>query len=108
MVALRDKPYLTAEERDARLVGRVAGVGGAAVGVGVAVHSVSALGVPGLSGAGISSGLAALGQFTGGGMVAGLAVVAGIPMLAAFVLALLAFGVKRWRDARSSERGQTV
>jgi hypothetical protein len=95
MLALRDKPYLTDQERTARRVGRVAGVGGAAVGTWAAVHSVGALGVAGYSAAGLSSGLAALGSFAGGGMVAGVAVVAAIPLLAAFAFALLAYGLMK-------------
>lgn len=95
MLALRDKPYLTGQERTARGAGRVAGVGGAAVGTWAAVHSVGALGVAGYSAAGLSSGLAALGSFAGGGMVAGVAVVAAIPLLAAFAFALLAYGLMK-------------
>jgi hypothetical protein len=95
MFALRDKPYLTDQDRTACRVGRVAGVGGAAIGTWVAVHSVGALGVAGYSAAGLSSGLAALGSVAGGGMVAGVAVVAAIPLLAAFVLAMLACGLMR-------------
>jgi Lecithin retinol acyltransferase len=95
LFALRDKPYLTDQERTARRVGRVAGVGGAAVGTWAAVHSVGALGVAGYSAAGLSSGLAALGSFAGGGMVAGVAVVAAIPLLAAFAFALLAYGLMK-------------
>jgi hypothetical protein len=100
MLALRDKPYLTDQERTARRVGRVAGVGGAAVGTCAAMHSVGALGVAGYSAAGLSSGLAALGSFAGGGMVAGVAVVAAIPLLAAFAFALLAYGLARWLQQR--------
>jgi Lecithin retinol acyltransferase len=95
LFALRDKPYLTDQERTARRVGRVAGVGGAAVGTWAAVHSVGALGVAGYSAAGLSSGLAALGSVAGGGMVTGVAVVAAIPLLAAFAFALLAHGLMR-------------
>lgn len=95
MFALRDKPYLADQERAARRVGRVAGIGGAAVGTWAAVHTVGALGVAGYSAAGLSSGLAALGSVAGGGMVTGVAVVAAIPLLAAFALALLAYGLMR-------------
>jgi hypothetical protein len=95
LFVLRDKPYLTDRERTARHVGRVAGVGGAAVGTLAAVHSVGALGVAGYSAAGLSSGLAALGSVAGGGMVIGVAVVAAIPLLAAFAFALLAYGLMR-------------
>jgi hypothetical protein len=59
------------------------------------VHSVGALGVAGYSAAGLSSGLAALGSVAGGGMVTGVAVVAAIPLLAAFAFALLAYGLMR-------------
>jgi hypothetical protein len=90
MFALRDKPYLTDEERHARRVGRVAGIGGAAIGAGAAVHAVGALGVTGYSAAGLSSGLATLGGFVGGGMATGIAVVAAIPLLLALALAFLA------------------
>jgi len=96
MFALRDKAYLTDEDRTARRVGRVAGVGGAAVGTVAAVHSVGALGVAGYSAAGISSGLAALGSFAGGGMVTGVAAVAAIPLLAAFALALLGYALTKY------------
>jgi hypothetical protein len=95
MLALRDKPYLTDQERTARRVGRVAGVGGAAAGTWATMHSVGALGVAGYSAAGLSSGLSALGSVAGGGMAAGVAVVAAIPLLVAFVLAMLAYGLMR-------------
>ena len=104
MLALRDKPYLTDQERQARRVGRVAAVGGAGVGVGVAVHAVGALGVAGYSAAGLSSGLAALGSVAGGGMAAGVAVVAGIPLVAAFLLALLAYGLMQRLEQRPCKR----
>jgi len=96
MVVLRDRPYLTVDERTARHAGRVAGVGGAAAGFGAALHLVSALGVPGISASGLSSGLATLGSVAGGGMVTGVGMVATIPLLAGVVLALLAFGLMRW------------
>jgi len=95
LFVLRDKPYLTDHERTARRVGRVAGVGGAAVGTLAAVHSVGALGVAGTSAAGLSSGLAALGSVAGGGMVAGVAAVAAISLFAPIVLALLAYGLMK-------------
>jgi hypothetical protein len=95
MFVLRDRPYLTDEERDARRVGRIAGLGGAAIGTGAVVHAVGALGVTGYGASGVSSGLAALGTVASGGMVTGVAVVAGIPLLAAFLFALLAFHLTR-------------
>jgi hypothetical protein len=101
MYVLRDKPYLTDQERAARRVGRAAGVGGAALGVGLAVHTVGALGVAGYGAVGLSSGLATLGRVAGGGMVAGVAVVVATPLLAAFVFALLDYALKRHLDTSS-------
>jgi lecithin:retinol acyltransferase len=98
MLALRDKPYLTDQERTARRAGRIAGVGGAAVGTWAAVQSVGALGIAGYGAAGLSSGLAALGSVAGGGMVTGVAVVGAIPLLAAFGFALLAYRLMRWLE----------
>jgi hypothetical protein len=103
MFALRDKPYLTSQERAARRAGRVASVGGAAIGTAAAVHSVGALGVAGYSAAGLSSGLAALGSVAGGGMVAGVVVVGAIPLLAAVAFALLACCLMRWLEPPTPE-----
>ncbi len=105
MFALRDKAYLADEDRIARRVGRVAGVGGAAVGTLATVHAVGALGVAGYSAAGISSGLAALGSFAGGGMVTGVATVAAIPLLAAFAFALLAYALTKFLTPAAPEPG---
>jgi hypothetical protein len=88
MFVLRDRSYFTETERAARGAGRMAGVGGAVVGVGVSVHAVHVLGVAGTGAAGISSGLAAFG---GGGMVAGVAATALLPLLSAFGFGLLAY-----------------
>lgn len=52
------------------------GITGGAVGVGIGLTLVYTSGVAGLSAAGITSGLAALGAFIGGGMVAGMFVAA--------------------------------
>jgi Lecithin retinol acyltransferase len=91
--ALRDDEFLTQDERDARAAGRVGsvvGAGGALVG---GIGAVSAMGtVAGLSGAGISSGLAALGAGVGGGMAAGTAVVIAAPAAGA---ALVGYGIYR-------------
>jgi hypothetical protein len=99
MLALRDRPCLPPDERAARRAGRVGAVGGATVGVRVVVDAVGALGVAGYSATGLSSGLAALGTLGGGGMVAGLAVVSVMPLIAAVVVALLAYGLVRWLQA---------
>ncbi len=94
-VALGDKPYLTERERAARRAGRVAGIGGAAVAAGGIVYAVGALGVSGYCAARISSGLAALAG-GGGGMLAGVAVAATAPVVAAIALALLGFFGMGW------------
>ncbi len=59
----------------------VGAVGAGGLGVGVSLAAVSASGaVAGLSAAGITSGLAALGGLIGGGMAAGIAVAAAVPV----------------------------
>jgi hypothetical protein len=108
MFALRDKPCLTGEERSARGAGRIGAVGGAAIGGAAVVYSVGALGVAGYSGPGFSSGLAALGALNGGGMVAGLAAASAIPVLAAFLVALLAYGLARWLQVRPAPSSATL
>jgi Lecithin retinol acyltransferase len=89
--ALADKPTLPTAQRDARRAGRQAALGGAVVGTGAAVYAVGAMGVPGFSGAGISSGLAALGSLTGGGMVRGLSTTVLIPALFAVLLGYMLY-----------------
>ena len=86
--ALRDKPMLPDEERQARRVGRYGAIGGAAVGVGVAVHTVGVMGVAGYSAAGLTSGLAALGGVIGGGMAQGVLATLLIPTIFAWTFAL--------------------
>jgi hypothetical protein len=95
-LALRDKPMLTNEERLARRVGRYGAIGGATVGVGVAVHSVGALGVAGYSAAGLTSGLAALGALIGGGMLRGVMVSLFIPVMFAAGIGYLLYRVAGW------------
>lgn len=74
--------------------------------VGVPVGAVAASGsVFGLSAAGITSGLAALGAFVGGGMLAGAVIV--VPAIAAGTI----YGVKKlfdvvWKDKKSSEKAK--
>lgn len=79
-VTLRDKPMLPNEERQARRVGRYGAVGGVALGVGVAVHTIGAMGVAGYSASGLTSGLAALGGLIGGGMAQGVLATMLIPV----------------------------
>lgn len=61
----------------------IGAVGGGVLGLGSVTAVVSSLGVAGLSAAGITSGLAALGAIVGGGMAAGITVAAAIPVAAA-------------------------
>lgn len=95
-LALGDKPMLTDEERTARQVGRYGAWGGAAAGVGVAVHAVGAMGVAGYSAAGLTSGLAALGGIVDGGMVQGVMATLFIPALFAAGIGFLLYRVARW------------
>ena len=95
-VALRDKSMLPAEERQARRVGRCAAIGGAALGVGVAVHAVGTLGVAGYNAAGLTSGLATLGGVVGGGMAQGVLATLVIPVLFAGVVGYLRYRLTRW------------
>jgi hypothetical protein len=98
-LTLQDRSCLPEPERQARSAGRGGAVAGGTVGAAGVVYSVGALGVPGFSAAGISSGLSALGAPLGGGMVAGVTV----SVLAA-VAAALFYMLIRWFRA-GSERG---
>ena len=72
--ALNDESMMNFEDGEIKetLVGAAGTAAGAAIGVG----GLIAGGTTGLSAAGITSGLAAAGSFVGGGMVAGIAVLA--------------------------------
>lgn len=87
---LADSEHLDQDERSARSIGRKATYAGAAGGVAGSLVSVSAAGTVGLSGAGITSGLAAIGGSVGGGMAAGTVIVTAAPVAAA---ALVGVGV---------------
>lgn len=102
-VALRDKPMLPDEERQARRAGRYGAIGGAAMGVGVAVHAVGAMGVAGYSAAGLTSGLASLGGVLGGGMAQGVLAALFIPALFAAGIGYLLYRVARWVLAPSPD-----
>lgn len=94
-VALRDKPYLTEEERQAQRVGRHGAIGGAGLGVGVSLYAVHALGVPGYSAAGLSSGLAGLGGVVGGGMAHGVMATMLLPAVFAVILGCLLYWLSK-------------
>ena len=98
-IALRDDPTLSESDRVARRAGRVSSAAGAVGGTAVGVGAVSVAGVAGLSGAGITSGLAAIGATVGGGMAAGSAIVIAGPAIAA---AGVGYGV--YRAARRLRR----
>ncbi len=95
-LALRDKLMLPDEERQARRAGRYGAIGGAAVGVGVAVHAVGVMGVAGYSAAGLTSGLAALGGVVGGAMAQGVLAALFIPALFAAGIGYLLYRAARW------------
>ncbi|HXN62480.1 MAG TPA: lecithin retinol acyltransferase family protein [Acidimicrobiales bacterium] len=95
--ALRDEEFLPREERDARAAGRVGSVVGAGGALAGGIGAVSAMGtVAGLSGAGISSGLAALGAGVGGGMAAGAAIVIAAPAAGAAIVGFGLYRLFRW------------
>lgn len=81
---LKDDDSLDNEERASRSVGRKMSYIG---GIGGAVGSLSAISVSGavvgLSGAGIISGISAIGATIGGGMITGSIIVAALPAVAA-------------------------
>jgi len=94
--ALREDDDLPYGERAARTAGRTGSAAGALAGSAGAVALVSALGVAGLSGAGISSGLAAVGTAVGGGMAAGAMTVVAAPAAAAAALGYLIYRLAIW------------
>jgi hypothetical protein len=91
--ALRDDPYLPDQERSARRRGRRASTVAAVAGTGGSIALVAA-GVPGLSAAGITSGLAA----TGGTMLGGLLTVALLPAVAAALVGTAVYRAQQARD----------
>lgn len=94
---LADDPTASDEERTARTIGRTATVAGAVAGSASAVGAVSALGtVGGLGGAGIASGLAAIGGSVGGGMAAGVVITTAAPAVAAAALGYGAYRAYQW------------
>ncbi len=104
-IALRDKETLSVEERQARRVGRYCAIGGATIGVGVAVHAVGAMGIAGYGAAGLTSGLAALGGIVGGGMAQGVLVTMLLPVLFAAGIGYLLYRAARWLSLRCPPGG---
>lgn len=90
-------------EKKVRKLGRAATFAGALAGSAGAITAVSAMGsAAGLSGAGISSGLAALGAVIGGGMGAGVVIAATAPVLAAATAGYTTYKVGRYVLRRSN------
>jgi hypothetical protein len=94
---LPDDPCLPAAERNARRVARVASKVGAAAGTAASIGGVAALGIPGLAGPGITTGLAVMGELVGGGMVAGIGVAMALPVVFAGGLGYLVYRYSRTR-----------
>ena len=94
--ALREDDDLPDAECAARTAGRAGSVAGALAGSAGSIAALSALGVPGLSAAGISSGLAAIGAAVGGGMAVGAMGVIAAPAAAAAILGYLAYRLILW------------
>jgi hypothetical protein len=100
--ALRPDHDLPQAQQNARTAGRAGSVMGAVAGSAGIVAAVSTLGVPGLSAAGISSGLAVMGAAVGGGMARGTMIAAAAPAAAAAVLSYLIYRLALWLGARTS------
>ena len=91
---LRDDDRLPSEEREARGVGRAMIAVGTVAGTTGTVGTIAAAGsVAGLSGAGITSGLAAIGSVVGGGMSAGIAVTVAAPAVATVAISYGAYKI---------------
>lgn len=93
----RDGEYLTLDERLARERGRRASVLGGTLGTFASLGAVGALGSTfGLSSAGITSGLAAIGGVVGGGVGMGSMLVVAAPAATASVAGFGAYRLVRW------------
>ncbi|MGM0806467.1 MAG: hypothetical protein ACQET8_17130 [Bacillota bacterium] len=85
-VAVEDKKRTISSSDIPEVLGAVVGIGsGGAIGLGL----LSILGTSGFSAAGITSGLAAAGSFVGGGMLAGIGVIAA----PAAILGVMGYGL---------------
>lgn len=96
MIGIGFSKYETLSEAEKEKIAEAIGaVGGGVLGFGSIAAAVSASGaVAGLSAAGITSGLAAIGTIVGGGMMAGVAVAAAIPLAAGAIGYAVIKGVK--------------
>ncbi len=99
---LKDDPHAPHDKREALASGRTGARVGAGIAVGAAVVAVAALGKPGVSGAGISSGLKALGALGGrASMARGLVVLAVGGGALVLLLAALAYYSRKMQPTRS-------
>ena len=94
---LKDDDSLPDKERSLRSAGRTAAKVGTAAGAAATVVTISAVGTTaGLSGAGIVSGLAAIGGTVGGGMAAGVAMSVAAPAVVAGVAGWGLYKIGKW------------
>jgi Lecithin retinol acyltransferase len=93
---LKDTPSQDDDERDARAIGRKVSVAGAAAAGAGAVATVAAVGIPGLSAVGITTGLAGVGATVGGGMAAGVVIAAAAPVAVAVALGVGVYKLARF------------
>lgn len=94
---LEDDESLVESERAARAAGRTATAIGGMAGTAGTVVTIAAVGTTaGLSGAGITSGLLAIGSAVGGGMAAGTAMAVAAPAVAAVAVGYGGYQAWKW------------
>ena len=101
---LADDDRLSPKERDARAVGRFATTVGVVAAPVATVGAIATAGsVAGLSGAGITTGLAAIGGTVGGGMTAGVAIAVAAPAVAVVGLGYGVYKFCQWLTSDLSD-----
>lgn len=111
---LAELDRLLDKESDERVVAALSEITGGAVGVGVGagggMAAVYFAGVVGFSGAGLTSGLAAIGALIGGGMLAGVGLVVAAPVVLGGGGLLVArhLRTKKFKEARAKLRQHAV
>lgn len=98
---LPDHAFLPEDERAARAKARTAAGAGAVGGTALSIYAVGAMGIPGFSAVGLSSGFASLGGVTGGGMAAGIVTALALPGALALALGLLVYFLMRRRAEKT-------
>lgn len=93
---LKDCDAHSVEERESRAVGRAASYAGVAAGTAGSIGAVSVAGASGLSAAGITSGLAAIGGSVGGGMASGVVIATAAPVVAAVAAGYGIYKLVKW------------